>query len=69
LERLDSDEALSEVHIHYKSLMTIVHEHVGCKENCKNFTVALKMLDVFNMKQMYDSLITRKENSSEDWNL
>jgi len=41
--------------------MTIVHEHVGCKENCKNFTVALKMLDVFKMKQMYDSLITRKE--------
>jgi len=26
------------------------------------------MLDVFNKKQMYVSVITGKENASEDWN-
>jgi len=38
------------------------------KEYCKDFTVALKILDVFNKKQMCVSLITGKGNDSEDWN-
>ena len=40
----------------------------GCKEYCKDFTVALKIFDVFIKKQMYDSVFTRKENASENWN-
>jgi len=35
---------------------------------CKDFTTALKILDAFNKKKMYDSVITRKEYASEDWN-
>ena len=42
--------------------------HAGCKEYCKYFTVALNMLDLFNKKQMYVTVITGKENTSEDWN-
>ena len=38
--------------------------HAGCKEYCKDFTGALKMFDVFNKKQMYDSIIMGKENAS-----
>jgi len=34
---------------------------------CNDFTVALKMLDEFNRKQMYDSIITGKENASKEW--
>jgi len=30
----------------------------GCKEYCKDFTVALKIIDVIDKKQMYDSVIT-----------
>jgi len=26
------------------------------------------MIDVFNQKQMYNSVITEKESASEDWN-
>ena len=44
-DRLRSDKALSELHIHYKSLVTRVCYHAGCTEYCKNFTVALKMID------------------------
>jgi len=39
----------------------------GCKEYCKDFTVALKLLEVFNKKQMYVNVITGKENVSEEW--
>jgi len=40
----------------------------GCKEYCKDFTVALTIFDVYNKTQMYDSVITWKENASKDWN-
>jgi len=38
------------------------------KEYSKDFTVALKLIDVFNQKQMCNSVITGKENASKDWN-
>ena len=41
-EKLDSGKTLSELHIHYKSLLTRVYDHAGYKEYCKGFTVALK---------------------------
>jgi len=40
----------------------------GCKEYCKDFTVALKMIHIINKKQMHDSVITGIENASKDWN-
>jgi len=56
------------LHIHYISPLTRVIDHAGCTEYCKDFTVDLKMIDVIDKKQMYDSVLTRKENASEDWN-
>jgi len=56
-EKLDSVETFSELHIHCNSLLTRVYDHAGCKENCKGFTVALKMFDVFNKKQMCDHVL------------
>jgi len=53
---------LSELHIHCKSLLTGVQHHAGCKEYWKGFTLALKMFDAFDKKQMYDDVITGKEN-------
>jgi len=52
--RLDSDKALSELHIHcnHTSVMKRVHDHAGCKEYCNDFTFALKMLDVLTGKEM-----------------
>ena len=38
---------------------------MGCTEYCKDFTAALKTIDVIDKKQMYDSVITRKEYASE----
>jgi len=67
-ERLGSGNTLSEPHIHYKSLLTRVYDHAGCKEYCKDFTVALKMLDVLSMKQMYDSVFTGQVNASKNCN-
>jgi len=58
---------LSELHIHYKSLATRVYYHAGCTEYCKNFTAALKMIDVIDKKQMHASVITGKECASKDW--
>jgi len=60
-----SGKTLFELHIHCNSLLTRVYDHAGCKEYCKGFTVALKMVDVFNKKQMYH-VITGKENASKD---
>jgi len=60
-----ADKTLSELHIHYKYLLMRVYGHVGCTEYCKDFTVALKMIDVINKKQMYDGAITGKENASK----
>ena len=37
----------------------------GAKNIAKIF-VALKMFNLVNKKQMYDSVITRKENASKD---
>jgi len=45
-----------------------VYDHAGCKEYCKDFTVVLKIFDVFNKKQQYDSVFTGKENASKNWN-
>ena len=52
VERLDSDKALPELYIHYKSLLTRVYDHAKCKEYCKDFTVVLKVLDIFNKKKV-----------------
>ena len=45
-----------------------VYGHAECEENCKDFTFALKIFDVFYKKQVYDSVITGEENTSKDWN-
>jgi len=39
---------------------------IGCTEYCKDFTAALKTIDVIDKKQIYDSVITKKEYASED---
>jgi len=59
---------LSEPHIHYKSLLTGVYDHAGRKEYCKDFTVALTIFDVFNKKQMHDSVIKGKEIAYKNLN-
>jgi len=44
-----------------------VYDHAGCKD----FSVALKIFNVFYKKQMtemYNSAFTGKENASENWN-
>jgi len=38
------------------------------QEYRKDITVAPNIFDVFNKKQMYDSVITGKENASKDRN-
>jgi len=45
-----------------------VYDPIGCTEYCKDFTVALKMFNLLNKKQMYDSGITGNENAYKDWN-
>jgi len=60
-ERLGSGKILSELRIHHKSLLMRVYDHAGCTEYCKAFTVALKVIDVINRKQMCDSVITGKQ--------
>jgi len=57
-ERLGSGKILSELRIHYKSLLTRVYNHAGCSAYCKDFTVALKVIDVIDRKYMYDSVNT-----------
>jgi len=57
---------LPELHIHYKSPLTKVYYQVTWKEYCKDFAVALKMIDVLNKKQIYDSAITGNANASKD---
>jgi len=51
-KRFSSGKTLSELHIHYKSLLTGVYDHAGYKEYCKDFTVALKIITVIYKKQM-----------------
>jgi len=60
-ERLGSGKTLSELHIHYKPLLKRVYNHAGCTKYCKYFTVALKMIDVFDKKQTYHNVITGKK--------
>ena len=43
----------------YTSLLTRNYDHAGYTEYCKDFAVALKMIDGSDKKQMYDSVITR----------
>ena len=50
------------------NLLTRVYVHAGCKQYCKYFSVALKIFNVFNKEQMYDSVMMGKESASEDWN-
>jgi len=38
---------------------------VACTECCKDFSVALKMIAVIDKKQIYGSVIMRKEYASE----
>ena len=45
-----------------------VYDHAGYREYCKDFTVALKIIDVIYKKQTWDSVITAKENASKDEN-
>ena len=40
----------------------------GAQNIEKKITVALKIIDVVDKKQMYDSVITGKENASKEWN-
>jgi len=51
-EKVGSGKTLSELHIHCKSLLKRVYDQAGCKEHCKDFTVALTIFDIFNKKQM-----------------
>jgi len=51
LEKLGSGKILSNLRIHYKSLLTRVCNHAGCTEYCKDFTVALKVMDVSDKKK------------------
>jgi len=67
-ERLGSGKALSELHIYYKSLLKRVYNRAGCTKYWKDFTLALKMIDAIDKKHMYDSVVTGKENASEEWN-
>jgi len=60
-ERLGSGKILSELRFHYISLLKRVYDHVGRTKFCKDFTVALKVIDVIYRKQMYDSVITGKK--------
>ena len=39
----------------------------GAKDISKHFTVALKLIDVIDEKQMHDSVITGKEYPFKDW--
>jgi len=52
VERLGSGKGLFELHIIYRSLLTRACDHAGCTEDCKGFTVALKMIDVIDKNQM-----------------
>jgi len=66
-EWLGSGKALSELHIHYKSLLKRVYNHAECTKYWKDFTVALKMIDAIDKKQVHDSVIVGKENASKEW--
>jgi len=60
-------KTLSELRIHCKSLLTRVYDHVGCKEYCNDFTVALAIFDVYYKTQKFDSVVMGKKTASKDW--
>jgi len=45
-----------------------VYDHARCKEYCKDFIVALKIFNVFNKKQMYNSVFMGKEIAYKNLN-
>jgi len=51
-KRLSSGKTLSELHIHHKYLLTRVCDHTGYKEYCKEFAVALKIIDIIYKERM-----------------
>ena len=55
-ERLGSGKTLSKLYIHYKSLVKRVYNHAEYAEYWKKITFAIKMINVIDKKQMYDSL-------------
>jgi len=54
-----------ELHIHYKSLVTGVYDHAGCKEYCKDFTVLLKNFDI---KTTVRQCICGERKCFKNWN-
>jgi len=78
-EKLGSGKTLSELHITYSLqifsdtslwLSSYMVQRISyCSlKMFEDFTVGLKMSDVFHMKKMYDNVITGKESASKDWN-
>jgi len=65
-KRFGSGKTLSELHFHYESLLKGVYNHAGCTEYCKDFTVALKMINVIGKKKRYDIVISGKENAFKE---
>jgi len=60
------DLSLAKHYLRCIFITNLFYDAAGCKEYCKDFSVALKMFNLVNKKQMYDSVITRKENASKD---
>jgi len=47
-EGLRSGKTSSELRIYHKSLLSREYDLAGCKEYSKDFTVAIKLIDVFS---------------------
>jgi len=64
-ERLGSGsgKTFSELNIHYKSFLTRVYHRAGILQR---FYCSPKNIQMYLIKQMYDSVITGKENVSID---
>jgi len=67
LERLGSGKTLSKLHIHYKFLLTSLWP-CRVQRILQRFFCCPKMFNLINKKQMYDSVISRKESASKEWN-
>jgi len=68
LEWLGFGKTLSELQIHYKSLLTRLYVQCRVHRILQIFTVATKIIDINDEKQMYDNVIPGKYNASKDWN-
>jgi len=44
---------------------SLQYDHAGCKE-LQNFTVAAEMFDIFDKKEMCDSVFTGQESASKN---